>query len=253
MSLLKRSVLLFFAAVGCSGQIKVDAVLNAASGTASLAPGTWAALYGSNLAPAAVAANAVPFAGTLGGVQVTVGGRPAPLSYVSPGQINLLIPFEAASLIPGQQVIVPLIVVNASGTGAPFNLALNYSAPAIFTKNLAGSGPALAFDPLFRDITSVTGGPVVIYATGLGPTNPAAGSSSTGAATEPLNRVLSAVTVMLGDVKIAPSFAGLAPFLQRNLPDQLHAASRRFNQPFRSGRHYLQQSFHSCDLTGNEC
>jgi uncharacterized protein (TIGR03437 family) len=206
-------LLLMLAATAAHGQMKIDGVVNSASGTARLAPGTWAALYGSGLAAAAVTAQSVPFPTTLGGVQVTVAGKAAPLSYVSPTQINLLIPFEAASLNPGLTATAALVVSNAGTTSLPVNLTLIRNAPAIFTKNSQGFGPALAFDASFREISAVGAGAIVIYATGLGPVTPPASSGATGAATEPLNRLLDGLTVMVGDTAVVPSFVGLAPFL----------------------------------------
>jgi uncharacterized protein (TIGR03437 family) len=121
--------------------------LNAASYTTNVAPGTWVAIYGSQLAPGPLAASSTPFPLQLNGVSVTIAGVAAPLSYVSPGQINALVPFEAASLIAVQTARVPLIVTAATGVSSSFGLLLTASAPAIFTKNLAGTGDALVFAP----------------------------------------------------------------------------------------------------------
>ncbi len=92
-------------------------------------------------------------------------------------------------------------------------MVLTRSAPAIFTRNAQGSGRALAFDPSFNELKTIGSGPIIIYATGLGPTHPPASGSAVGATTEPLNRVLDAVTVSVGGVVVSPSYAGLAPGL----------------------------------------
>src|SRR5690242_19722805 len=66
-------------------------VVNAASyapGT-TFAPGTIVAILGANLANTVQAAsNSLNPPTTLGGVSVTIGGKPAGLFFVSPGQIN---------------------------------------------------------------------------------------------------------------------------------------------------------------------
>jgi len=69
-------------------------VVNAASFTpgAAVAPGGIAAAFGAGLAASAASANAVPLPTTLGGVSVTIGGVPAPLFFVAPGQINFQVP-----------------------------------------------------------------------------------------------------------------------------------------------------------------
>jgi hypothetical protein len=72
-------------------------MLNAASYAQTLAPGTWASIFGTQLAVSTASGQTVPLPLTLAEVKsVPVGGVAAPLSYVSPGQINFVVPFEAA-------------------------------------------------------------------------------------------------------------------------------------------------------------
>jgi uncharacterized protein (TIGR03437 family) len=68
--------------------------------TNALAPGAFTTLYPVASATqfgstTATFSGTLPVATTLGGIQVLVNGTPAPLTYVSPGQINLIIPNEA--------------------------------------------------------------------------------------------------------------------------------------------------------------
>src|SRR5689334_4361432 len=79
--------------LGSSKAQTIAAVLNGASYSTSLAPGTWAAIFGSNLAGSTATAQSVPLPSKLGDVTVTVGGIAAPLLYVSAGQVNALIPY----------------------------------------------------------------------------------------------------------------------------------------------------------------
>ena len=81
-----------FAAASAQAQI---AVVNSAGSRAGypVAPGSLASAYGAFAGAATEAAAALPLPITLGGVMVTVGGLPAPLLYVSEGQINLQIPW----------------------------------------------------------------------------------------------------------------------------------------------------------------
>ena len=68
------------------------AVLNAASWSASLAPGAYASLVGSALANCTAGLDAPSLPDRLCGTSVRVNGLPAKLTYASPQQINLLLP-----------------------------------------------------------------------------------------------------------------------------------------------------------------
>src|SRR5580658_10075632 len=70
------------------GQPVVQAVLNGASYSGNIAPGTWVSIFGTELAPSTATASGVPLQTSLGGVSVTFNGMPAPLYYVSATQIN---------------------------------------------------------------------------------------------------------------------------------------------------------------------
>lgn len=59
-----------------------------------LAPGTAAALFGNNLAIAATPASTVPLPLTLGGTQLLINGKPAPLYYADSGVIVFQVPWE---------------------------------------------------------------------------------------------------------------------------------------------------------------
>jgi uncharacterized protein (TIGR03437 family) len=187
----------------------VQSVLNAASYTRALAPGTWATIFGTQLAVTAASAPTVPLPLTLAEVRsVTVSGVSAPLSYVSPGQINFVVPFEAAL---GASVPV-LVTTSDGGASAPVNITLVRTAPALFTQNAQGTGMAVAFNANFQPVTSVGTGAIILYGVGLGPTNPPPASSTQGGASaEPLNRVADQVQVFIGEVPCQVQFAGLAP------------------------------------------
>jgi uncharacterized protein (TIGR03437 family) len=186
----------------------VQSVLNAASYTHALAPGTWASIFGTQLALSTASAPTVPLPMTLAEVKsVTVGGVAAPLSYVSPSQINFVIPFEAAL-----NASVPVVVTTSGGASAPVNITLMRNAPALFTQNSQGTGMAVAFDANFQQMTSLGGGVIILYGVGLGPTNPPLASSAQGGASaEPLNRIADQVQVFIGEVPCQVQFAGLAP------------------------------------------
>lgn len=188
---------LVLASALASAQPSVSAVLNAASYSAVVAPGSWVAIFGTNLASASQGAPAVPLPTALGGVSVSVAGLTAPLLYVSPSQINALIPFETT--IPANTVVP--VVVTAPGGSVTYNIRLARDAPAIFTRNGAGTGLAFVFSPNFQAVDTIAPQDVaVLYAAGLGPTD------SSG-------RVVDEVEVYIGERKAPVLFAGLAPGL----------------------------------------
>jgi arabinan endo-1,5-alpha-L-arabinosidase len=107
------------------------AIVNAASFDGSLAPGALASLFGSGLASATVADTfdhtAGSFATAAGGASVTVGGRLAALTYVSPGQINFQIPW---STLVGSPVKVQVARDGVPSNGAM--ILLSAAAPSVF-------------------------------------------------------------------------------------------------------------------------
>jgi len=191
------------------GQPSIAAILNGASYSSTLAPGCWAVIFGTDLASAPATAQNVPLPPSLGGVSVSVAGIPAPLLYVSQTQINFLIPFEAPAGGTAD------VTVSSGDTAiASYSIPLAQDAPAIFTQNAQGTGPALVFTPSFVAQPTVASGDVVIlYAAGLGATNPPADSFS-GATAGTLNWVVDALDIYVGEQKLDASdilFAGLAP------------------------------------------
>ena len=70
-------------------------VINAASFAPPgnpISPGQFITLFGTGLAKSNQTA-AAPYPATLNGVSVLIGNRPAPIYFVSPGQLNVLVPF----------------------------------------------------------------------------------------------------------------------------------------------------------------
>jgi len=139
-------------------------IVNAGSSvpfTAELVPGEFIAIFGANLATTSATDPTLPTG--LGGVEVLVNGAPAAVRYVSPGQVNAVIPLGIDSGIASIQVVNSLgtsnTVSNYVGETQPgiFNSAT--SAPAVFHGNntiVSASNPAMAGEEL------------AIYLTGLG-------------------------------------------------------------------------------------
>lgn len=113
---------------------------NAAPGVSTLAAGAWAALGGSGLARTTRSWEAGDFRGgvpptQLDGVSVMVNGRAAPVSYVSPTQVNFLIPPDTAA---GE---VTLRVTSGGTASNMLRMSVARAAPGFF---LLGAGPYVA-------------------------------------------------------------------------------------------------------------
>jgi uncharacterized protein (TIGR03437 family) len=117
--------------------------VSAASYGGELAADSIVAAFGSNLAASTAAATSLPLPTTLGGVTVRVTDREqvthdAPLFFVSPSQINYLVPAAAK---PG---LAKIIVYNGERVVATSEAPINPVAPALFTANASGQGAPAA-------------------------------------------------------------------------------------------------------------
>ncbi len=121
-----------------------------------LAPESIAALFGANLSGATQAATTIPLPTVLQNVSVRVKDslameRTAPLFYVSPGQINFLIPAGTAN---GAATINVYQGDTLIGTGAQTIAA---TSPGLFTANGTGSGaPAAILFRVYEDFSHTT-------------------------------------------------------------------------------------------------
>jgi uncharacterized protein (TIGR03437 family) len=168
-------------------------IINAASYapmTANVAPGETISLFGSNLSKVTMSGPAGPAPTILGNTQVVVNGIAAPLYYVSPTQINAVVPFEVSS-----DSLVTIQVIN-SGTdsNAVGNMYIGDSAPGVFTQTTNGIGLGAALHANYTLITpsnpAMPGEEIAVYLTGLGLVTPAVADGAlggTGTSSSPLN------------------------------------------------------------------
>jgi uncharacterized protein (TIGR03437 family) len=108
-------------------------------------------LFGLNLAATTASATALPLPETLAGTEVRVTDssgttRVAPLLYVSPAQVNVLVP---SNLAAGQATIVVRSPSRDTTVGKETKsistVQLNAAAPGLFSANSSGRGPAAAY------------------------------------------------------------------------------------------------------------
>ncbi len=115
---------------------------SAASGAAVVAAGSIASLYGPDLAPSTAQASSYPLPSTLDQTSVLLtdsAGKShlAPLYFVSPGQINLLLP---ANVAPGQ---ASFTIQNPAGISTA-TVPVQTVAPGLFAADATGKGLAAA-------------------------------------------------------------------------------------------------------------
>ncbi|MGA3096859.1 MAG: hypothetical protein ABSF25_10430 [Bryobacteraceae bacterium] len=134
------------------------------------APNSVLSIFGSNMAWSAQAitsgdiqAGRLPT--MLNGVEVVLAGWPAPILYVSPSQINFLIPINCVA------GTVTVRVVREGVTGPEVPITLIDAAPALFDYE----GYAIAqkwpdYSLIAPDSPAAPGDVVILYATGLGNT-----------------------------------------------------------------------------------
>ena len=159
----------------------IQAIADSWNYTAGIAPGLWVTIVGTNMAGPPQnwnLAGVQQLPTSLGGVSVTFNGAAAALSYVSPTQINALVP---SSVVPGPvQVIVQVNGLSSS----PFTMTAKATQPAVYappnadgsiffvTAALQGTGFLVgnsATDP--RVTRAVLPGDILdLYMIGLGPT-----------------------------------------------------------------------------------
>jgi uncharacterized protein (TIGR03437 family) len=190
-------------------RISDDAVVNAATFTSALAPGSLISIFGPNLASEAREASAYPLPTELTGTFVGMKGQRLPLLWVSPAQINAQLPYGVSG--------PATLRVGTPNAFAETSIVIAEVAPALLSvPNGSGRVPAVvrAADGVLVSAASPArrGDLVKIYLIGLGPVDGdiAAGQAAPGL--PPLS-TRQAVQVQIGDLSVTPSFAGLSPGL----------------------------------------
>lgn len=197
-----------------TGQPGLPLLGSAASGasevSAAVSPGEILVIHGINLGPMTPVSGSVvqgQFSTSVSGTGISIGGIPSPILYVSPTQINTVVPYEVAS-----QSNVTLQVHASGGSTSEWALPIVTSAPGIFTLGGGGTGDAAVLNADSSVNTpsnpAVQGTAIQIFATGEGLTNPA---GKTGSIATGTNQPLLGVGVSIGGVPAAIVYQGSAP------------------------------------------
>jgi uncharacterized protein (TIGR03437 family) len=186
-------------------------------------PGSWIEIYGANLAgntrewtAAEFTASRAPVA--LDGTRVTIGGRDAFVSFISPGQVNAQAPSDVEN---GPQEVR---VVNSAGSSAPLTITVNpvqpgLLAPAGFRVGARQYAAALLSDgrsyalpvaslPGVSARPARPGETIVLFGVGFGGVDPdvPAGQVAQGAAA-----ITAPFRILFGGVEAGVAYAGLSP------------------------------------------
>ncbi len=186
---------------------------NSAPFTAQVSPGEFLTLYGSGLANTTASAS-VPFPNHLSGVQVLINQVAAPVYYVSPTQISVVVPYLTAA-----NSVAQIQVIN---NGANSNIVTEFtgsSSVGVFTNNPEGGlGYAAALHPDYSVISKSSpaqiGETVAVFLAGMGVVRPAVKDGT--AAPNPPSTTTATPLVFLLDgsghyLQCTVAFSGLAP------------------------------------------
>jgi uncharacterized protein (TIGR03437 family) len=191
------------------------------SSAGTIQPGEWVSIFGTNLAAATAIWNQ-NFPPTLAGTRVTVDGKPAYLSYVSPGQINLQVPDDTANGTVS-------VVVTTGGGSASADATMADAAPAFLlfdNQHVAGiilrqdgtgafGHGAGSYDILgptgnslgYPTVAAKAGDIVELFGTGFGPTNPVVPSGQAFDGAAPTTYT---VSLQINNVSVGTMWAGLS-------------------------------------------
>jgi uncharacterized protein (TIGR03437 family) len=190
-------------------------IVNAASYAPTVAAGSIASVFGSNLSSGQAVADTIPLPTTLASSSFQIGGRLVPLFSVSPSQVNIQIPWDLA-----EQPQAMVIATVGARLSYEQTIGIAPFAPGLFTLNEAGSSQGVVVIAGTQTLAAPASGggrqPVAagefisIYCTGLGAVSnqPATGIASPA---NPLSVTIATTAVTIGGIVAQVTFSGLAP------------------------------------------
>lgn len=205
--------------------IRSGGVISASAfgGSSSIAAGTWIEIYGSNLSSKTRSWSSADFNGSnaptaLDGVSVTVNGRAAFIDYISPGQINALVPSNVGT---GPMQVT---VKNGAATSDAYSVVAKVMEPGLLappTFQINGRPYLAGLLPDGRTFTlpqgALSGTPsrpakpgetIVLYGVGFGPVTP---DTPAGVIVNRSNTLVSPLQISFGGVSAQLTYKGLAP------------------------------------------
>ena len=186
----------------------IDRVVNAADGTAALAPGGLIVVQGRNLSPVNVATQQVPLPSALGDSCLAVNGMGVPMIMASPTQINAQLPFQAEGNIT-------MTLKTPGGVSDDFILTVLPTAPSIFRTAIDESYSVPSVVRASNEQLVTASNPIRnndelwIYLTGMGVTNPEIPAGTAAPSSAPT--VLTQPQVDINGYPLTVLSAGLTP------------------------------------------
>ena len=201
--------------------IASSGVVNGASSASGMVPNSWITIYGANLSSTtdnwdkSIVNGILPT--TLDGVSVSVGGQPAYINYVSPGQINAVAPDIGAGLWS-------VTVANSNGTSAPASVVSQTAGPGFFlwagkyavaTRQDFSWAVKNGTFPSSTTMPAKPGDVIILWGTGFGPTTPAAPvgveipSDKPYYTANPVSVTVGNLPALVYGTALAPGYAGL--------------------------------------------
>jgi uncharacterized protein (TIGR03437 family) len=184
-----------------------------------VAAGSLVTLKGAGLADDIDQATAIPLPQSLRTTSVSFNGIPAPLLYVSDGQINAQLPWE---VLPGgaRSGSASVVVTRGGVASDPVNFQVEPVSPGLFALGFE-TGQAVAINPdatLAAPVDSVpglrthpatVGSLIQLLGSGLGAVDPPGRTGQD--SLDALRRTLTVPVVLIGGVEAEVRFAGLTP------------------------------------------
>ena len=216
------------AAAGGPPEITPNGVVSAGAfgGFASVAPGSWIEIYGTNLSTTTRLWAGADFSGTqaptsLDNVKVTIGGQAAFIDYISPTQVNAQVP--SGTPTGAQQITVS----TPAGASSAYNITVNTLQPGLLAPSSFIVGGKQYVVALFADGTYVLppnaipgipsrqakpGETIVIYGIGFGTVLDSGNQNiPAGTIVTDSNTLSNSFSMDFGGSSATLSYSGLAP------------------------------------------
>jgi len=196
----------------------ITSVVVTSTPASTVSQNAWIEIHGANLSSTTTTWSTLPASDfttslptSLGGVSATVDNKPAAVYFISPAQVNVLTPLDAAT------GLVPVQLTTAIGTSPAMMVTEAQESPAFLLNDTAGHvaaehangsllGPPSSSVPGYIFTPAAPGETVALYATGFGQTNPPITNQLTGSGPLPTPWP----TVLIGGLPASVTYAKLA-------------------------------------------
>jgi uncharacterized protein (TIGR03437 family) len=175
----------------------------------AIAPGEFLSIFGSGLSPDKTTTAATPpYPTGLAGVTVKINDLLAPITLVSPSQLNVLVPYAVTGT--AATVVVTAGRMDSNSVTVP----LAASAPGVFSQDSSGTGIGAILHANNSKVTAASpakrGETISIYLTGLGAVEPPVPDGTAGGG-NPTSKTVSPVAVYFNGQAATVVYSGLAP------------------------------------------